>query len=162
MTAPAPRRRLRLARIAHSPPSPHLTGGQVVGPYVHAYDAPSPPPYPSRVPAMRPSREAAHRRRSATPIYDALCVEFKKAFRTLPGDRTGEADLAFTGFGDLGAEPGRHRGLAAPGGYGEAGSSTGRHAGDRPGNWEPAERTRRASPPPALPPAPGDEQAGGY
>ncbi|WP_282795915.1 hypothetical protein [Streptomyces sp. CC224B] len=36
---------------------------------------------------------------SATPIYDALYSEYLKAFRALPGDRTGEEELRFTGFG---------------------------------------------------------------
>ncbi|MGA4842859.1 hypothetical protein [Streptomyces sp. G45] len=36
---------------------------------------------------------------SATPIYDALYSEYLRAFRALPGDRTGEEELRFTGFG---------------------------------------------------------------
>lgn len=38
---------------------------------------------------------------SATPIYDSLCTEFHRMFRALPGDRTGEEELRFTGFGLL-------------------------------------------------------------
>ncbi|UUN26063.1 hypothetical protein KK483_06200 [Streptomyces sp. FIT100] len=60
---------------------------KVVGSYVHTYD-PSRQPYPSRIP-------------SATPIYDALCSEYRRAFRALPGDRSGEEDLGFKGFGAL-------------------------------------------------------------
>ncbi|MBB0231493.1 hypothetical protein [Streptomyces calidiresistens] len=29
---------------------------------------------------------------SATPIYDALCAEYRRLFRTLPGDRSGEEE----------------------------------------------------------------------
>jgi hypothetical protein len=38
---------------------------------------------------------------SATPLYDALCAEYRKAFRTLPGDRSGEEDLQFKSFAML-------------------------------------------------------------
>ncbi|MFE0173869.1 hypothetical protein ACFWZ2_16260 [Streptomyces sp. NPDC059002] len=37
--------------------------------------------------------------RSATPIYDTLYSEYLRAFRALPGDRTGEEELGFTAFG---------------------------------------------------------------
>ncbi|MFF9196433.1 hypothetical protein ACF09L_14615 [Streptomyces sp. NPDC014779] len=36
---------------------------------------------------------------SATPIYDALYSEYRRSFRTLPGDRSGEEELGFRGFG---------------------------------------------------------------
>ncbi|MTE18393.1 hypothetical protein F0L17_04460 [Streptomyces sp. TRM43335] len=36
---------------------------------------------------------------SATPIYDSLYAEYRRLFRALPGDRTGEEELRFTGFG---------------------------------------------------------------
>jgi len=69
---------------------------------------------------------------SLTPIYDTLYAEFRRLFRALPGDRSGEDDLYFTGFGQqqpAGSEPGseyaasgragRHRGyLALPPGRG--------------------------------------------
>ncbi|MFF3863709.1 hypothetical protein [Streptomyces sp. NPDC002209] len=35
---------------------------------------------------------------SHTPIYDTLYTEYLRAFRALPGDRTGEEDLGFTAF----------------------------------------------------------------
>ncbi|MFE2547666.1 hypothetical protein ACFXGI_03820 [Streptomyces sp. NPDC059355] len=35
---------------------------------------------------------------SHTPIYDTLYSEYLRAFRALPGDRTGEEDLGFTTF----------------------------------------------------------------
>ncbi|MFI2612108.1 hypothetical protein [Kitasatospora sp. NPDC018619] len=49
------------------------------------------------IPGMRPSYDAEHPH-SATPIYDELYSEYRRLFRALPGDRTGEEDLAFTGF----------------------------------------------------------------
>lgn len=64
-----------------------------------------PSPTPTRrhagahaIPGMRPAYEA-ERPVSATPIYDSLCAEYRRLFRTLPGDRTGEEDMKFTGFG---------------------------------------------------------------
>ncbi|MGX2998044.1 hypothetical protein JNUCC64_27900 [Streptomyces sp. JNUCC 64] len=36
---------------------------------------------------------------SATPIYDALCAEYRRLFRALPGDRSGEEGTRFTAFG---------------------------------------------------------------
>ncbi|WP_394297657.1 hypothetical protein [Streptomyces griseus] len=36
---------------------------------------------------------------SATPIFDALYSEYRRSFRTLPGDRSGEEGLAFRAFG---------------------------------------------------------------
>ncbi|MFZ3571436.1 hypothetical protein ACOKM5_31380 [Streptomyces sp. BH097] len=38
---------------------------------------------------------------SVTPIYDALYAEWRRSFRTLPGDRSGEEDLGFRGFDPL-------------------------------------------------------------
>nr|WP_246193335.1 hypothetical protein [Kitasatospora atroaurantiaca] len=46
---------------------------------------------------MRPSYDAEHPS-SATPIYDALYSEYRRLFRALPGDRSGEEDLRFAGF----------------------------------------------------------------
>ncbi|MEU9037942.1 hypothetical protein AB0D45_23975 [Streptomyces sp. NPDC048352] len=51
---------------------------------MHSYD-------PSRAP-FRASNA------SPTPIYDSLYSEYLRAFRALPGDRTGEEDLGFTAF----------------------------------------------------------------
>ncbi|MEU5192370.1 hypothetical protein AB0G83_35295, partial [Streptomyces klenkii] len=36
---------------------------------------------------------------SVTPIYDALYAEYRRSFRALPFDRSGEEDLRFVGFG---------------------------------------------------------------
>ncbi|MFF0746218.1 hypothetical protein ACFYVL_38080 [Streptomyces sp. NPDC004111] len=63
---------------------------------MHSYDPTR--PYQSQIPAMRPSQEASPQP-SFTPIYDALYSEYRKSFRALPGDRTGEEELGFTGFG---------------------------------------------------------------
>ncbi|WP_431946499.1 hypothetical protein [Actinacidiphila sp. bgisy167] len=62
---------------------------------------------------MRTAQEASAR--EGTPIYDALYSEYRRLFRTLPGDRTGEEDLQFNGFADRGGansayRSGRHRG----------------------------------------------------
>ncbi|MGW2376778.1 hypothetical protein [Kitasatospora sp. NPDC001683] len=46
---------------------------------------------------MRPSYDAEHPH-STTPIYDELYSEYRRLFRALPGDRSGEEDLRFTGF----------------------------------------------------------------
>ncbi|MFG3499407.1 hypothetical protein [Streptomyces sp. NPDC047928] len=47
---------------------------------------------------MRPAQDGPSAP-SATPIYDALYSEYLRAFRTLPGDRSGEEDLGFKAFG---------------------------------------------------------------
>ncbi|MGA5823453.1 hypothetical protein ACPC54_37005 [Kitasatospora sp. NPDC094028] len=52
---------------------------------------------------MRPSYDAEHpyvttQTASTTPIYDELYSEYRRLFRALPGDRTGEEDLGFTAF----------------------------------------------------------------
>ncbi|MFJ5552824.1 hypothetical protein [Streptomyces sp. NPDC093225] len=68
---------------------------------MHSYDASRPQSYQSHIPSMRPARERDFPGGSHTPIYDALCSEYQRAFRALPGDRTGEEDLGFAGFGAL-------------------------------------------------------------
>ena len=71
---------------------------------------------------------------SATPIFDALYSEFRRLFRALPGDRSGEEDLSFTGFGYYGSATGyapweqpapQGHGSFFGGGYGRSG----RHRG---------------------------------
>ncbi|KDN82448.1 hypothetical protein KCH_57860 [Kitasatospora cheerisanensis KCTC 2395] len=55
-------------------------------------------PAPNRsIPGMRPSYDAEHPV-SATPIYDSLYSEYRRMFRALPGDRSGEEGLRFAGF----------------------------------------------------------------
>lgn len=83
---------------------------------------------------MRPARDLpapAPRERSATPIYDTLYAEYRRLFRTLPGDRSGEESLRFEGFGTL--------------------YSTG-----LTGSWQDERRLRGTSTPAALPPARGE------
>lgn len=77
--------------------SPHPSDCGVVAGNVHSYD-PSRQPYQSQIPAMRPSRDATAGS-SPTPIYDALYSEYRRSFRALPGDRSGEEDLDFKAFG---------------------------------------------------------------
>ncbi|MDT9686196.1 hypothetical protein RND61_29630 [Streptomyces sp. TRM76323] len=48
---------------------------------------------------MRPAEDGLSY--SATPIYDALYSEYRRSFRALPGDRSGEEDLRFRAFGAL-------------------------------------------------------------
>ncbi|GHJ38603.1 hypothetical protein [Streptomyces sp. TS71-3] len=78
---------------------------------MQTYDPARRPPYPNPIPAMRlaPERSGG---RSATPIYDRLYAEYRMAFRTLPGDRSGEEDLGFKGFAAL---PGPGTELSGPG-----------------------------------------------
>ncbi len=93
---------------------PHPFRGGVVGTGVHAYDVPRRQSYPS-IPSMRPTQDP-----SATPIYDTLYAEWVRTYRTLPGDRHGEEDMGFTGFGSLSHGSGGHRttGSYTSGSYG--------------------------------------------
>ncbi|MFF8878966.1 hypothetical protein [Streptomyces flaveolus] len=87
---------------------------------------------------------------SATPIYDTLYAEYVRSFRSLPGDRSGEEELEFTGFGNMS----RGRGYSA--------YSLGSHS-TRLGQQSPWQRVGQLGPhgtgtmrhvPAALPPAP--------
>ncbi|MDX6355349.1 MAG: hypothetical protein QOF98_2252 [Streptomyces sp.] len=57
---------------------------------------------------------------SGTPIYDALYSEYRRLFRTLPGDRSGEEQMQFSGFSawhpphQQVGYGGRHRGYDGP------------------------------------------------
>ncbi|MFJ9610710.1 hypothetical protein ACIRS1_30660 [Kitasatospora sp. NPDC101176] len=68
---------------------------------MYSYDVSSSPGLtttaPRSIPGMRPSYDAEHPH-STTPIYDELYSEYRRLFRALPGDRSGEEDLKFTGF----------------------------------------------------------------
>ncbi|WSK86016.1 hypothetical protein OG974_12245 [Streptomyces sp. NBC_00597] len=72
---------------------------------MHSYDPSRAPAHASTVSPMRPARdrESAPAAVSHTPIYDTLYSEYLRAFRALPGDRTGEEDLGFTAFSYGGA-----------------------------------------------------------
>lgn len=98
------------------------------------------------IPGMRPAYEPENAG-TATPIYDALYAEYRRLFRALPGDRTGEEDLKFTGFGlrrhygaGSGEQPGggeqaAGQGYGAPqAGHGHPGGAT---AGTAYGGWTP-------------------------
>ncbi|MBT2399618.1 hypothetical protein [Streptomyces sp. ISL-100] len=90
---------------------------------MHSYDPSRHQPYQTQIPAMRPSRES-RAEPSHTPIYDALYSEYRRSFRALPGDRTGEEDLGFTGF----AQETRHSdgpGHTSHTGHGTHGAHTG-------------------------------------
>ncbi|WP_405740575.1 hypothetical protein OG422_06060 [Streptomyces sp. NBC_01525] len=101
---------------------------------MHPYDPFSRSRPPQQIPGMRPSQDpgAAGTGRSATPIYDALYAEYRRAFRALPGDRTGEEEGPGPGHG---------------------GSSWSRAAAS-PGQWERVARQpyRPRGALPALPP----------
>ena len=56
-----------------------------------------------QIPAARTAYEGEP---SGTPIFDALYSEFRRRFRALPGDREGEEELRFTGFGYCGSTSG--------------------------------------------------------
>ncbi|MDK1475653.1 hypothetical protein QNO07_19910 [Streptomyces sp. 549] len=53
-----------------------------------------------QIPGMRPAHEVTPEP-SATPIYDALYAEYRRLFRALPGDRSGEEGLRFEQFGTV-------------------------------------------------------------
>src|SRR5690348_1206684 len=65
-----------------------LAEGQVVGRYVQTFDASSRSPFQRYIPSMRSAQDASGGGGTATPIYDALYSEYRRLFRTLPGDRT--------------------------------------------------------------------------
>ncbi|MFI9722562.1 hypothetical protein ACIHFE_23365 [Streptomyces sp. NPDC052396] len=108
---------------------------------------------------MRPPRDTADRSRpeSVTPIFDALCSEYRRAFRTLPGDRAGEEELGFKGFGAQQSAPGT----------GYYGQLTGHspypgHSG-YPGSWDTYHAPgRQRGQLPALPPGTRDGRARGF
>ncbi|TGB03124.1 hypothetical protein E4099_20030 [Streptomyces palmae] len=118
---------------------------------MHAYDPPSRSPYQAPIPSMRPAQDPApdYHRQSGTPIYDALYAEYRRLFRALPGDRTGDEELGFVSFAELGQNDRRPTWQRQTGG--------GRGAGEQP-----HERPYRGGYQPALPPAPRDGHGSGY
>ncbi|MER7913616.1 hypothetical protein, partial [Streptomyces sp. NPDC096068] len=80
---------------------------------MHPYD-PFLQPHPSQIPSMRPASDVAAGP-SPTPIYDALYSEYRRSFRTLPGDRSGEEGLAFRAFGTTLGAGGSGQELEVPG-----------------------------------------------
>ena len=116
-------------------------GFGVVGTYVHTYDSPRRLPYTAPIPAMRPAQDSSGH--SATPIYDALYAEFRRSFRALPGDRSGEEELGFTAFGAVQSASGRP-------------ASRSRSTGT--GVWQPVARQHASGLIPALQPWPRKER----
>ncbi|NGO12464.1 hypothetical protein G5C60_33865 [Streptomyces sp. HC44] len=102
---------------------------------MHTYDSPRRLPYTSPIPAMRPAPDSTGSH-SATPIYDALYAEFRRSFRALPGDRSGEEELGFTAFGPVQHATGR---LAT-------------HSRSTTATWQPVARQHASGLIPALPP----------
>lgn len=112
---------------------------------MHPYDSSRAPSYPSTVPAMRPVRDRdSSPAVSHTPIYDTLYSEYLRAFRALPGDRTGEEDLGFTAFSYGGGYTGTY-------GSGWSGSAWQRT------DWQPSQPSY-GSPAPSQAPSPAQAQ----
>ncbi|MEY9849621.1 hypothetical protein [Streptacidiphilus sp. MAP5-3] len=96
-------------------PPPRRSPG-VWTPAAEAMAVPMPPSVPTAIPAMRPAFERDAGRE--TPIYDSLYSEFRRLFRSLPGDRSGEEHFRLPYFADFTAPQsapvppgaGRHRG----------------------------------------------------
>ncbi|MFD7257477.1 hypothetical protein [Streptomyces sp. NPDC059874] len=100
---------------------------------MHSYDS-------SRAPAR--TSTASH-----TPIYDTLYSEYLRAFRALPGDRTGEEDLGFTAFSYGGA-------------YGSGGGSS--SVGSYSGGWNGSSWQRTDTWQPSYAPQPQPQPAYSY
>ncbi|MGW8380342.1 hypothetical protein [Streptomyces sp. ODS28] len=84
---------------------------------------------------------------SGTPIYDSLYAEYRRLFRALPGDRSGEEELRFEGFGTVHGT-----------GIGQwDGNAHWSHSA-----WQPPEQRRPAALPAARPPGQRDGHSYGY
>ncbi|MFJ3520273.1 MULTISPECIES: hypothetical protein [unclassified Streptomyces] len=91
---------------------------------------------------MRPARDRdSSPAVSHTPIYDTLYSEYLRAFRALPGDRTGEEDHGFTAFSYGGS-------YTTGGSYGSSWSGS---AWQRVDGWQPSYTPQ--SPSQAQPPS---------
>lgn len=103
---------------------------------------------------MRPSQDPSAGT-SATPIYDALYSEYRRSFRALPGDRSGEENLRFPAFSaGLFASRTPLGGHASPAGQSRhtgAGSVQNQHPGTL-GSWQRVGRHAGRPRPAALPP----------
>ncbi|MEU9154508.1 hypothetical protein AB0D59_29090 [Streptomyces sp. NPDC048417] len=131
---------------------------------MHAYDFPPRRPSFATVPHARTGQETPGGL-SATPIYDSLYAEWVKAFRTLPGDRSGEEGLGFVAFGTTPFSTGTY-GLGLYGGNSysaySAGAYSARHGGEQPqppqwqriGTLGRSHDTGMTPVPAALPPGP--------
>ncbi|WP_349637052.1 hypothetical protein [Streptomyces sp. RerS4] len=87
---------------------------------------------------MRHARDIAPAA-SHTPIYDTLYSEYLRAFRALPGDRTGEEDLGFTAFSYGGSYGTGSYGGSTGGSYGSSyGSGWNGSPWQQADPWQPA------------------------
>ncbi|MFE3490922.1 MULTISPECIES: hypothetical protein [Streptomyces] len=113
---------------------------------------------------MRPSQDPSGGV-SPTPIYDALYSEYRRSFRALPGDRSGEENLGFPAFGAglfasrtaLGGHPAPSSGHGGNGAHSGQGASGGQsqHTGSL-GSWQRVGRHAGRPRPAALPPGSRD------
>lgn len=103
---------------------------------------------------MRPSQDPSSGK-SPTPIYDALYSEYRRSFRALPGDRSGEENLGFRTFG-IGLF-GSRAPLSGHSSANSQGSQSvpGTHTGSL-GSWQRVGRHAGRSQPAALPPGSGE------
>ncbi len=140
----------------HSRPGPHPTGLEVVGRDVYSYE-PARTSYQNYIPGMRPPRDASSDGHpgSVTPIYDALCSEYRRSFRALPGDRAGEEELRFKDFDPRPGGYGGHTGQLPAGNSPYQGSSAYNAV------WDSYYGGRRGSALPALPPGQRDGRTRG-
>ncbi|MEU1469646.1 hypothetical protein ABZ434_15635 [Streptomyces sp. NPDC005761] len=107
-------------------------------------------------PAQDPSGGPSH-----TPIYDALYSEYRRSFRALPGDRSGEESLGLPAFGaglfGSRAPLSVHSAHSGSGGAGSTAAGTGgqgapsSHTGSL-GSWQRVGRHAGRGRPAALPP----------
>ncbi|MFJ7255752.1 hypothetical protein ACIQWV_24935 [Streptomyces sp. NPDC098085] len=116
-------------------------------------------------PAQDPSGGQSH-----TPIYDALYSEYRRSFRALPGDRSGEENLGFVAFGSgffgsrapLSGHSGHSAalsvGLSVHGGASGHGSGPSAHTSAL-GSWQRVGRHSGRPQPAALPPGSGSRGA---
>ncbi|MEV1049430.1 hypothetical protein [Streptomyces sp. NPDC049916] len=101
---------------------------------------------------MRPSQDPSGGL-SATPIYDALYSEYRRSFRALPGDRSGEENLGFPAFSaGLFASRTPLSGHPAPSGHGAHGGQSQQHTTGSLGSWQRVGRHAGRPRPAALPP----------
>jgi hypothetical protein len=99
---------------------------------------------------MRPPQDRSGGQ-THTPIYDALYSEYRRSFRALPGDRSGEENLGFVAFGTgmfgSRAPLSGHSGHSGQSGH----SGPGTHTGNL-GSWQRVGRHAGRPQPAALPP----------
>ncbi|WP_327366535.1 hypothetical protein [Streptomyces sp. NBC_01217] len=105
---------------------------------------------------MRPSQDLSGGQ-SQTPIYDALYSEYRRSFRALPGDRSGEENLGFVAFGSRVPLSGRSGFSGLSTGLSVHNGTTGHTSGPSThtsglGSWQRVGRHSGRTQPAALPP----------